>query len=107
VPSGAFLVAVSMLERRADRTEESPAAAADNAPAVPVASAVPVAAPAPASAEPPSTGRPAAELVEFARRVAAEHERTHGQPISGDSLRARLGVSDQLASTLLRELTTA
>lgn len=51
-------------------------------------------------------GRPAAELVGFARRVAAEHERANGEPITRDSLRARLGISNQLASTLLRELRT-
>jgi Protein of unknown function (DUF2637) len=106
VPSGAFLVAVSMLERRANRTEASRAPAADDTQAVPAAPAS-VPAPAAAPADPPSPGRPAAELVAFARRVAAEHERTHGQSITGDSLRARLGVSDQLASSLLRELTTA
>jgi hypothetical protein len=52
VPSGAFLVAVSMIERRA----------------------------------------------------AAEHQEQHGQPITRDALRARLGVSNQAASELLRQL---
>jgi hypothetical protein len=59
----------------------------------------------PASAD-PSSARPAAELVEFARRVAAEHHQAHGEPITRDKLRARLGISNQLASTLLRELRT-
>ena len=47
---------------------------------------------------------PARPLVDFARRVAAEHERRHGRPITRDALRARLGVSNQLASDLLRQL---
>jgi hypothetical protein len=58
VPPGAFLVAVSMIERRA------------------------------------------------ARRAAAEHQDQHGQPITRDALRARLGVSNQAASDLLRQLRT-
>jgi hypothetical protein len=97
-PSGAFLVAVSMLERRATRNMPAVPVVPDEAP--PALSLVPV------PSGPPSPGHPAAELVEFARRVAAEHEQAHGQPITRDSLRARLGVSNQLASTLLRELRT-
>ncbi|MFG2249018.1 DUF2637 domain-containing protein [Spirillospora sp. NPDC048823] len=57
------------------------------------------------SASPPSPS-PAAPLVDFARRVAAEHESEHGRPITRDALRARLGVSNQLASDLLRQLRT-
>jgi len=107
-PPASFLVAVSMLERRAGRT------AAGKAVPVPVP-AVPdedgqdeplVLVPSPPE-EPspdPSSPRPADELVAFARRVAAEHEQAHGEPITRDKLRARLGVSNQLASTLLREL---
>jgi hypothetical protein len=101
-PSGAFLVAVSMLERRANRPETHPAVPATPSADVPSMALVPV----PSPSDPPSPGRPAAELVEFARRVADEHERAHGQPITRDTLRARLGVSNQLASTLLRELRT-
>ncbi|WP_141580470.1 DUF2637 domain-containing protein [Actinomadura sp. WMMA1423] len=48
----------------------------------------------------------AGPLVEFARRVASEHESRHGRPITRDVLRARLGVSNQLASDLLRQLRT-
>ncbi|MBA8950223.1 DUF2637 domain-containing protein [Actinomadura namibiensis] len=50
------------------------------------------------------TPEPAAPLVAFARRVAAEHQATHGRPITRDALRARLGVSNQLASELLRQV---
>ena len=50
--------------------------------------------------------RPAAALLDFARRIAAEHQDRHGQPITRDTLRARLGVSNQLASDLLRQIRT-
>jgi len=47
---------------------------------------------------------PAGPLLEFARQVAAEHQVKHGRPITRDALRARLGVSNQLASDLLRQI---
>jgi hypothetical protein len=53
-----------------------------------------------------SSAGPAGPLVDFARRVAAEHESEHGRPITRDALRARLGVSNQLASELLRQVRT-
>jgi hypothetical protein len=43
-------------------------------------------------------------LLAAARRAAAEHQGQHGQPITRDALRARLGVSNQAASGLLRQL---
>ena len=43
-------------------------------------------------------------LLAAARRAAAEHQDQHGQPITRDQLRARLGVSNQAASELLRQL---
>src|SRR5262249_16475848 len=57
----------------------------------------------PASSPNPS---PAAPLVEFARRIATEHQTNHGRPLTRDALRARLGVSNQLASALLRQIRT-
>jgi hypothetical protein len=110
-PSVAFLVAVSMLERRATRTAPGPAVPAvpEEAPPVPAVpdEASPVLAVVPGqSPSPDPSARPAAELVAFARRVAAEHQQAHGEPITRDKLRARLGISNQLASTLLRELRT-
>ena len=39
-----------------------------------------------------------------ARRAAASHQAAHGQPITRDALRARLGISTQAASDLLRQL---
>lgn len=133
-PAGAFLVAVSMLERRASdaRRDSSPAAAAmavppsfgarDPAPttapeAVPAPSPSPALVPgsqddqdesgAPSPANSPPSGGPAPALLDFARRVATEHHAKHGRPITRDALRARLGVSNQLASELLRHIRTA
>jgi hypothetical protein len=104
-PCGAFLVAVSMLERRSGTRRP----AEDPAPVLTVPDeddqAVPVPA-IPSPSGPPSPPRPAAVLLDFARRVAAEHEHAHGQPITRDTLRARLGVSNQLASDLLRQIRT-
>jgi len=104
--------AVSMLERRT-----SPRTAAGHMPAVlPVPAQDQTAVPVPASPDLPSATdhpagrpeiRPAAALLDFARRVAAEHHAAHGQAITRDVLRARLGVSNQLASDLLRQLRTA
>jgi hypothetical protein len=101
-PCAAFLVAVSMLERRASRP-----AAAQPVPVVQDGGTRPAAlVPVPSSSAPSSTARPAAVLVDFARRVAAEHEQAHGQPITRDKLRARLGISNQLASDLLHQIRT-
>ncbi|MEV3925464.1 DUF2637 domain-containing protein [Actinomadura coerulea] len=159
-PAGAFLVAVSMLERRKagtraaahtspvpesfGRPDPAPApvvsSSSDSSSAAspwvvwederPVAAAVPtpqdeprdyardeqdgqtsIPVPAPASAAeesavPAPDPAPAVPLVDFARRVATEHESRHGRPITRDALRARLGVSNQLASDLLRQLRT-
>lgn len=116
-PSGAFLVAVSMLERRAGRHRDpAPAddlvpvpAVVDDTPDTPPAPAVPVPAPSPEpAAEHSATSSPvAAPLVDFARRVAAEHHQQHGEPITPGKLRARLGVSDQLATDLLDHIHAA
>ncbi|SEG91075.1 Protein of unknown function [Thermomonospora echinospora] len=161
-PATAFLVAVSMLERRATHrpaarpdalapdglavppsfgrpADSSPSsssppvppvpavrdgarpelAAPDPAPVeggqteIPLPAAAPAAPsrqddsgrPAPAdSARPAGSASSAGPLVEFARRVADEHHTKHGRPITRDALRARLGVSNQLASELLRQL---
>jgi len=100
VPPAAFLVAVSMIERRA---AQRPRLAAGEDGAV---------------GEPSAPGRPSPvhdagdeaqddgdeALLIAARRAAAEHQDQHGQPITRDQLRARLGVSNQAASELLRQL---
>jgi len=45
-------------------------------------------------------------MLASARLTAAEHQRQPGQPITRDALRARLGISNQLASDLLRQVRT-
>ncbi|WP_084959571.1 DUF2637 domain-containing protein [Thermoactinospora rubra] len=116
-PAGAFLVAISMLERRAsasrpqDVPQTSPATVTASCSVPETSSAVPDRPQlVPGSEDEPQDERqdgPAAALVDYARRVAAEHHAKHGKPITRDALRARLGVSNQLASDLLRALRTA
>jgi hypothetical protein len=98
-PAAAFLVAVSMLERRATHRPPSdqPSLVVLSVPAqddhpVPV---------------PDASQKPAGPLLDYARRVAADHEAAHGHPITRDVLRVRLGVSNQLASELLRHIRSA
>jgi len=93
VPPGAFLVAVSMIERRAARRPR-PNAGQDGAAGELAA---------PGRPSPVQDGGDEAWLA-LARRAAAEHHDLHGQPITRDALRARLGVSNQAASELLRQL---
>ncbi|MFI6995776.1 DUF2637 domain-containing protein [Nonomuraea wenchangensis] len=119
-PAGAFLVAVSMLERRAATTRTDPSqdvlqpspswtTASQDVPEQPAA--VPYEdrpALVPADEDGRNEGSaPAPALVDYARRVAAEHQTKHDKPITRDLLRARLGVSDQLAADLLRTLRTS
>jgi len=139
-PAGTFLVAVSMLERRAavrpgpDGVEAGPSSVerlgpppswgrpdtdTPSSPAVSLPSS-PVPAldqpqdePAPdqdgaVSARQEQDGGlssgPAPELLAYARQIADDHHTQHGRPITRDALRARLGVSNQLASDLLRRI---
>ncbi|MEU8269343.1 DUF2637 domain-containing protein [Sphaerisporangium sp. NPDC049002] len=131
-PAVAFLVAVSMLERRAvpGRPASSAAVPAPVLASVPVpgSSPRPVPDPIPSTALVPAsvpsvpvaaasvpvqdgdtagqddTSPASGGLLDYARRVAAEHHARHGRPITRDTLRARLGVSNQLATDLLRQL---
>ncbi|MEV5738599.1 DUF2637 domain-containing protein [Microbispora rosea] len=124
-PAVAFLVAVSMLERRASHSETEPVPEVDPAPApdlVEMAPAAPdavdfapdlapvaadlVPAPAVAPSPVPATG-PADALVAYARRIATEHATAHGVPITRDALRQRLRVSPELAADLLTQIQTA
>src|ERR1019366_8276533 len=96
VPSGAFLVAVSMIERRAAPRPQRAAIPGHHGGA---------------SDRVLGRGRPSPPqdeedeaLLAAARRAAAEHQDQHGQPITRDALRARLCVSNQAASELLRPL---
>ncbi|TQS19877.1 DUF2637 domain-containing protein [Microbispora sp. KK1-11] len=112
-PAGAFLVAVSMLERRASGPRPNPSPAPSSS-AVPSPSPVAASSSVPALVPSEPDGRdgnqdgpgPSPALVDYARRVADEHHAKHGKPITRDLLRARLGVSNQLASDLLRTLRT-
>ena len=106
-PAGAFLVAVSMLERRAGgaratvaTTEPADTSATSDAPAV-SSDAAPVAEPAPE----PGERRLPDDLVAFAQRVATEHHNRRGQPITTDALRTRMGVSAPLAAELHHRVT--
>jgi hypothetical protein len=122
-PAAAFLVAVSMLERRTiprpENTARVPAVlpvpdedgepgpvlfAPDEAPVL--VPAIPGQSSGPNHPAVQPRARPAAALIAFARRIAAEHYDAHGQPITRDTLRARLGVSNQLASDLLHQIRT-
>jgi hypothetical protein len=102
VPPAAFLVAVSMIERRAARRSRA-IAGQDGAIGEPSAPGRP--SPLQTSGDEARDGGDEA-LLAAARRAAAEHQGRHGQPITRDALRARLGVSNQAASELLRQLRT-
>ena len=97
VPPAAFLVAVSMIERRAAQRPRL-TAGQDRAAGEPSAPGRP--------SPVPDTGDEARDGGDEALLTAAEHQEAHGQPITRDQLRARLGVSNQAASELLRQLRT-
>ncbi|MEV6038463.1 DUF2637 domain-containing protein [Nonomuraea sp. NPDC052116] len=102
-PAAAFLIAVSMLERRATRPESS----TTPAPSSSALELVPHHPQDEDDGQDERDGDLAPALVDYARRVADEHHAKHGKPITRDALRAHLGVSNQLASDLLRTLRTA
>ncbi|MFI7049516.1 DUF2637 domain-containing protein [Streptosporangium sandarakinum] len=109
MPAVAFLVAVSMLERRASHRPPSPAVpvpvAVNPDPAsVPEIDAVPV--PVPAEEPPGGQPGPSPALLTFARRLADEHSAKHGRPVTADLLRTRMGISGDLAADLLRQIAT-
>src|SRR6266545_3761803 len=60
--------------------------------------------PAPARPAVGTAGVRGSGLLAQARAAAAEHDNTHGRPISRDALRQALRVSNQTAGALLREL---
>ncbi|MFF3445305.1 DUF2637 domain-containing protein [Streptosporangium sp. NPDC002721] len=105
-PAVAFLVAVSMLERRASHRPPSPVV--DPAPApVPEIDPVPVPAPDVAESSPSDQPVPSSPaLLTFARRLADEHSAKHGRPVTADLLRTRMGISGDLAADLLRQIAT-
>ncbi|MCX9189930.1 hypothetical protein C3Y87_00530 [Carbonactinospora thermoautotrophica] len=131
VPAGAFLIAVSLIERRgtrqpADPDPEPARVVVERAPAdreVPPAETPAIEpAPAPVDPEPTPTPAPAAQpaaasaapangpaahpLLAFARRVVEEHRARHGTDITPAALGVRLRVSSTVAADLLRQLGT-
>ncbi|MEU8356331.1 DUF2637 domain-containing protein [Nonomuraea sp. NPDC048882] len=102
-PAAAFLIAISMLERRAAH----PAPSAPEPAPVLVESPEPELAPNHVQDENEREADLAPALVDYARRVADDHHTRHGKPITADALRTHLGVSSQLATDLLRTLRTA
>jgi hypothetical protein len=95
-PSAAFLVAVSMLERR---TATRPAVPAQDC-SSPVGQLPSLVIQEPSPAQDDRDGTQLAH----ARRAAEENQAGRGRPITRDALRARLGVSNQTASDLLRQI---
>ncbi|SDH79671.1 DUF2637 domain-containing protein [Nonomuraea jiangxiensis] len=119
-PAGAFLVAVSMLERRAaTRTSSLQNVPETSSPTAQTSHTVsaeshnvpradrPALAPADEVDRQHDAPAPDPALVDYARRVADEHHAKQGGPITADLIRARLGVSDQLAADLLHLLQPA
>jgi hypothetical protein len=112
-PAGAFLVAISMVERRA-RTNHASSSAL-GIPSVGASQTGP--APAEHALMPPiqrvngHAQAPVAEpipvpdaLLGFARRIAEEHQSRNGHPATAEHLRARLGVSRELAESVHAQL---
>ncbi|MEW9549696.1 DUF2637 domain-containing protein [Nonomuraea sp. NPDC050783] len=100
-PAAAFLIAVSMLERRAARPRQPATSPASPAP-TPTSELVPHHTR--PEDEPANALAPA--LLAYARRIADDHHARHGKPITDDALRAHLGVSSQLAADLIHTLRT-
>ncbi|MED7926241.1 DUF2637 domain-containing protein [Nonomuraea sp. LP-02] len=104
-PAAAFLIAISMLERRATRPEASTITAASSS-TVLTSSPAPELVPHQTQPEDEPANALAPALLDYARRVADDHHTKHGKPITSDALRAHLGVSHQLAADLMRTLRT-
>ncbi|WP_214413789.1 DUF2637 domain-containing protein [Sphaerisporangium fuscum] len=120
-PAVAFLVAVSLLERRAALRVPVPTADVSPPPSPSVVAvqatevgqehetpltptvALSTASTTPAPQKPGTSGA----LLTHARKIADDYQNRYGKPITRDLLRAQLGVSNQLASDLLRDLTPA
>jgi len=120
-PAGAFLIAMSMLERRASHhPAPAPSMAASPAVAVPVTAErddlppEPPASPelmppppqeAPAPADGPAPHAPEDALLAYAQHVANEHHHAHGVSISPAVLSRRIRVTPEVAANLLDQLT--
>ncbi|HEX4818436.1 MAG TPA: DUF2637 domain-containing protein [Nonomuraea sp.] len=106
-PAAAFLIAISMLERRSTHPEPSQPEPSPVLATSPTPELVPHHAQDEDDTQDERDDDLAPALVDYARRVADEHHAKHGKPITREALRAHLGVSNQLASDLLRTLRTA
>ncbi|WP_188188926.1 DUF2637 domain-containing protein [Nonomuraea sp. SYSU D8015] len=132
-PAGAFLIAMSMIERRAghgqaSRTTELGLVWEDSSPAPevgeprsvervdldridevaeqakePVVPALEQASPVHADVE-PELPAVSPSLVAYARRLADEHQASHDRPITAELLRARMHIAPELATSLIARL---
>ncbi|WP_214107838.1 DUF2637 domain-containing protein [Acrocarpospora catenulata] len=98
-PAVAFLIAVSMLERRAGHVPNP--SASPGTPALPETS---TSSAAPAATRPLRQKPPDDPLLAFARHIASEHATTHGRPITREVLSKRLRVAPDVAADLLTQL---
>ncbi|MFI7038390.1 DUF2637 domain-containing protein [Microbispora rosea] len=117
-PAGAFLIAMSMLERRAGHTATPPVVdgelVADQVPPTPATSGddragLPTPHEAPAELAPaPATPRPEIDpaVLDDARYFASEYARLHNAPIPADELVRRMRITSDLARELLDQLTS-
>ena len=102
-PAGAFLIAMSMLERRADHSHAPVSVSAE--PVTPPPGGPQLTTRAPAELDP-------AEVVispvvlDDARYLADQYARLHGSPIPAEDLARRMRISPDLADHILRRLTT-
>ncbi|MEV4352950.1 DUF2637 domain-containing protein [Nonomuraea sp. NPDC049625] len=104
-PAVAFLVAVSMLERRASHRTRAPAEQPVTEDTSTPVEQVTTDTPAFDAATPRPTGpvtSPA--LVAYARRLADDHHTTHQKPITSEQLRTRMGITADLATDLLTQI---
>ncbi|MGR6914401.1 DUF2637 domain-containing protein [[Actinomadura] parvosata] len=100
-PAVAFLVSVSMLERRASHRPPAPADEHPEETDTEIAEVVqfePAELP-PAEPVPEADVSPA--LLAYARRLADDHRTKHHRPITGDQLATRMHVSADVANDLL------
>ncbi|MFC5818315.1 DUF2637 domain-containing protein [Nonomuraea harbinensis] len=105
-PAVAFLVAVSMLERRAAHRPPEPdePVTEDNASTAEMVELVASDVPALDAAPHPAEHGPSPALLTYARRLANDHQATHHRPITGEHLAARMHVSADLATDLLTQI---
>lgn len=111
-PAGAFLIAMSMLERRAGHTPAPQTVCGDpvvveHVPAGNDAQSPEAAAELDPAPVPTSPSRPEIDpaVLDDARYFADEHTRLHGTPITPEELRRRMRITPDLAVELLRYIT--